>query len=121
MKKLLFLMVVGFGGTMLVKGGHVTITPDNQVRVAGYPLPLPDAVQNSPILGMIGGMMRLQAPVQAGVADPRYAVAQPARPPVPTISSVNGTYNANAPSAPAPGVGPAGIADTFNSVAKALK
>src|SRR5258708_11551213 len=53
MKKMLFLMVVGFGGAMLVKGGHVTITPDNQVRVAGYNVPLPAAVQNSPVMGMI--------------------------------------------------------------------
>ena len=34
MKKLLFLMVVGFGGTMLLKNGYVTVAPD-QVRVAG--------------------------------------------------------------------------------------
>src|ERR1700675_4463249 len=53
MKKMLFLMVVGFGGAMLVKGGHVTITPENQLRVAGYNVPLPAAVQNSPVMGMI--------------------------------------------------------------------
>ena len=58
MKKLLFLMVVGFGGTMLVKGNYVTISPDNQVRVAGWAVPLPASVQSSPVLGMVSTMLQ---------------------------------------------------------------
>ena len=72
MKKLLFLMVVGFGGTMLVKGGHVVITPNNQVLVAGYQVPLPDAVQSSPVMGAVASMLRTQV-------GPRRRPLTPAR------------------------------------------
>src|SRR5258708_3119057 len=110
MKKLLFIMLVGIGGTMLIKNGYVTIAPDNEVRVAGHPLPLPDALKNSPIMGMVTTMLMGQlpaapqaagAPQMAGApqlagAAPRPG-APPARPALPSVTSVAGTYNANAP------------------------
>ena len=88
MKKMLFLMVVGFGGAMLVKGGHVTITPENQLRVAGYNVPLPVAVQNSPVMGIITTLFMGQlapATQMTGVAGrpghgPRHRIRRQERP-----------------------------------------
>ncbi len=119
MKKMLFFMVVGFGGAMLVKGGHVVITPDNQVRVAGYTVPLPPAVQNSPVMGMVTTLFmgQLGGPVQATAAA---APGRPGYPALPNVTSTVGTYNPNAPRAAA--AGPAGGAsDQLSAVAKALR
>ena len=119
MKKMLFFMVVGFGGAMLVKGGHVVITPDNQVRIAGYTVPLPAAVQNSPIMGMVNTMFmgQLGGPAQATAAA---APGRPGFPAMPNVTSTAGTYNVNAPRAAA--VSPVtGAGDQLSSVAKALR
>jgi hypothetical protein len=118
MKKMLFLMVVGFGGAMLVKGGHVTITPDNQVRVAGYNVPLPAAVQNSPVMGMITTLFMGQlapATQMTGVAGRPGAPGIPA---MPNVTSTAGTYNGNAPRPAAP---VAGGGDQLSAVARALR
>jgi hypothetical protein len=116
MKKLLFLMVVGFGGTMLLKGGHVTITPDNQVRVAGYTVPLPEAVQNSPVMGMITTVLmgQLQTAPQTAGATSRPGTPMP--PALPNVTSAVSTYNANAASAR-----PTQGAEQFGAAAKALR
>jgi hypothetical protein len=116
MKKLLFLMVIGFGGTMLVKGGHVTITPSNQVIVAGYQIPLPESVQSSPLLGIVGSMVRLQVNPQTNAVDARYGAVQPARAALPNVTPVTNTYNANAS-----GAGSANGTDQLSAVAKALR
>jgi hypothetical protein len=115
MKKLLFVMVVGFGAAMLVKNGQVTITPDKQIQVAGYNVPLPDAVQNSPVLGMVLG--QLPAASRAGGSP-----AAPARPVLPIVNSATGSFNANAsPSASAARGGPTTGADGFSAAAKSLR
>jgi hypothetical protein len=115
MKKLLFMAVLGIGGTMFVKQ-EVSISPDSQVRVAGWTVPLPPSVQNSPVMGMVTMMARLQTTPPASPPDPRSGAAQHTRPAVPNVTSVAGTYNANAPSA---GQSPGG--DQFGAVAKALR
>jgi hypothetical protein len=112
MKKLLFLMVAGIGGTMLIRGGHITITPDNQIRVAGYTVPIPDSVQKSPVMGMVTTMMmgQLQIPAQSTGA--------PQRPALPSVTSAAGTYNPNVrPSSAASAPG----SDGLNAAAKALR
>jgi hypothetical protein len=115
MKKLLFVMVVGFGVTMLVKSGKVTVTPDNQIQVVGFALPLPTAVQQSPIMGMVTGMLPASAPPNAG------AYGQ-ARPVLPVVSSASGTFNPNISGrANAPTGGMATGADGFSAAAKALR
>jgi hypothetical protein len=108
---LLFIMVVGFGGTMLVKGNHVTISPENEVRVAGWTVPLPASVKASPILGMVGTML------QGGnlAAQPASAAVRPGPPALPNVTSTVSTYNANAPR-PAQTQG-----DPFNAANKALR
>jgi len=129
MKKLLIMMLIGLGGTALIKNGHVTITPDNQIRVAGYAVPLPEAVQNSPLMGMVTTLLLGQLPASpqtAAVASrPGAPVGAPGgapvRPVLPSITSANSTYNANAPAAHASGAGPAMTTDQFSAVAKALK
>ena len=111
MKKLLFLMVVGFGGTMLVKGNYVTISPENQVRVAGWAVPLPASVQTSPIMGMVSTML------QGNLApQPASAAARPGVPAMPNVTSAVSTYNANAPRGGQPQ-----SSDQFNAVNKALR
>ena len=116
MKKLLFLMVIGFGGAMLVKGGHVAITPNNQVVVAGYQVPLPESIQNSPVMGMVASALRAQIASQPAAADARTGLVQPARPGLPNVTSAAATYNANAP-----GGGPANASDQLSAVGKALR
>jgi len=113
MKKLLFLMVVGFGATMAVKGHYVTVTQDNQVRVAGWTVPLPSSIQSSPIMGMLGMLVNMQASPQAGSTDTRYGAARPG---LPNVTSGTSTYNANAPV-----TGPAQGSDALAAVAKALR
>ncbi len=114
MKKMLFLMVVGFGGTMLLKHGYVTITPDNQVRIAGWAVPIPPSVRASPVMGMVTTLFQGNLGPQttaASAARPGY----PVRPALPTVTSAVGTYNANAPSdGQTPG------SEQFNTVSKAL-
>jgi hypothetical protein len=123
MKKLLFIMVVGFGGTMLVRSGQVTVTPDNQVRVAGYSMPLPAVIQNSPVMGMVITALVGQTPGQQQPAG-QMAIAG-ARPgaqvphPRPSVTSTAGTYNANPPST-GPTQGQPKVNDQFSAVAKAL-
>jgi hypothetical protein len=113
MKKLLFFMLLAFGGAMFLKGGYVSVTPDNQVHVAGWIVPLPASVQNSPVMGMLTMMARMQTAPPAN-ADPRYAAAP--RPAVPVVTSAASTYNANAPA-----TGPAQGGDQFSAVSKALR
>jgi hypothetical protein len=115
MKKLLFLMVVGFGGAMVVKGGYVTINPDNQIVVAGHQVPLPESVQNSPFLGVVMSMAHLPATPQPAAADARAGAVQPSRPALPSVTSVTATYNANAPRS-----GPANGSDQLSAAAKAI-
>lgn len=115
MKKLLFVMVVGFGAAMLVKSGQVTATPDNQIRVAGYLVPLPNAVQQSPIMGTIAGMLPASA---HAVASP----AAPGRPVMPLVSSASSSFDANTSGrANAPTAGMATGAAGFSAAAKALR
>jgi len=120
MKKLLFLMIIGLGGTMLIKGGHVTIGPDNQVRIAGYAVPLPEAVQNSPIMGMVTTVLMGQLPAapQAAVATGGPGPAAPVRPMLPSVTSTNGTYSATAPASGSKQ--PTG-SDQLSAVTKALR
>jgi len=117
MKKLLFLMVLGFGGAMLVKGGHVTISSDNQVRVAGYAVPLPATVQNSPVFGMVTTLLMGQLGPTAQVTSVPARPGAPGYPAMPNVTSTAGTYNANAPHAAAP----VGGTDQLTAVAKALR
>jgi hypothetical protein len=121
MKKLLILMLAGLGGTMLIKNGHVTITPENNVRVVGYTVRLPDAVKNSPLMGLVmtGLMNQAPPPPQTAVLASRPAAA--VRPMLPSVTSAANTYSANAPTAHAPNATPTMAADQFNAVAKVLR
>jgi hypothetical protein len=115
MKKLLFMAVVGIGGFMFLKG-NVSVTPDNQVRVAGWAVPVPPDVQNSPLMAVVAMAIRLHT---TPPPDARYGAAQPgqpALPPLPTVTSATATYGANVPS-----TGPVPGADLFGSTAKALR
>jgi hypothetical protein len=114
MKKLLFLMVVGFGGTMLLKGNYVTISPDNQVRVAGWAVPLPASVQASPVMGMVSTM--LQGNLAPPPPAPASAAPRPGPPLLPNVTSAVSTYSANPPRA-----GQTQGGDQFNAVAKAIR
>jgi hypothetical protein len=102
MKKLLFLMVAGFGVAMLIEAGHVTILPDH-AHVAGYAVPLPADVQNSPVMGMVTTV--LKGPPDA---VPQQGGRPGARPVLPVVASTVSTYSANRP-------------DQFNGAAKALR
>jgi hypothetical protein len=115
MKKLLLVMVVGFGVAMLVKNGNVTVTPDNQIQVVGFAVPLPNAVQQSPIMGVVTSMLPAAAPTRAA------AGVQP-RPMMPVVTSASGAFNPNASGrANAPAAGMATGADGFSAAAKALR
>jgi hypothetical protein len=115
MKKMLLILVLGFGGAMLFKSGQVTATSDKQIQVAGYRVPMPEAVQNSAVFGMVIG----QLPEAASKAAGSHGV--PVRPAMPIVSSANGSFNANASgSATAARGGPATGADGFSAAAKAL-
>jgi len=116
MKKLLFVMVVGFGVAMLVKNGQVTVTPDKHIQVVGFSVPLPDAVQNSPVLGMVLGQLP-EVSARAGGAP-----GAPARPVLPIVNSGTGSFNANTSgSASAARGGPATGAEGFSAAARALR
>jgi hypothetical protein len=116
MKKLLFVMVVGFGAAMFVKSGQVTVTADKQIQVAGYRVPLPEAVQNSPVLGMVIDQLPLSSS-RAGASP-----GAPARPLLPVVSSASGSFNPNTlGGASAPRGGPATGADGFSAATKALR
>jgi hypothetical protein len=111
MRKLLFLAVVLFGGAMFLKS-NASITPDNQVRVASWTFPIPAAVQNSPVMGLVNTML-------LGRLDSTGPTARPggATPPsLPVVTTANGTYDANRPSTGRPQ-----SADQFNAAAKALR
>jgi hypothetical protein len=113
MKKMLFVMVVGFGAAMLVKNGQVTVSPDNQIHVAGFAVPLPNAVQQSPIMGMVASML------PASVVT---ATASGSRPSMPLVSSASGTLDGNnLGRAGAPTGGLATGASGFSAAAKALR
>jgi hypothetical protein len=116
MKKLLVFMVVGFGGAMLVKGGHVTISPSNQIMIAGFPVPLPESVQNSPVVSVIAAMVRLPSASLTTVADTRAEAAQPTRPPAPSVTSAATTYNPNTPNA-----GQANSLEQLSTVARTIR
>jgi hypothetical protein len=115
MKKLLFVMFVGFGVAMFVKSGNVTVTPDRQIQVAGYQVPLPGAVQNSLLLAMV--LDRLpEAPRPAG------SPAAPVRPAMPIVSSAYGSFNPNTAGSPsATRAGTSAGADGFSAASKALR
>jgi len=116
MKKLLFLLVVGFGGSMLIKGNYVTISPtDNQVRVAGWAVPLPASVQASPVLAMVSTMLQGNLGSPAAASAPQARPGAPVQPALPSVTSALGTYNANAPRA-----AQTSGSDQFNATAKAL-
>jgi hypothetical protein len=120
MKKLLFLMVVGFGGTMLLKNGYVTMSPDNQIRVAGWAVPIPASVQASPVMGMVSTLLQGNlGPAATTTAQARPGAQVP--PPMPTVTSTLSTYNGNAPNGNAPRAGQTQGADQYNAVAKALR
>jgi hypothetical protein len=115
MKKLLFVMVVGFGAAMLVKNGQVTVSRENQIVVAGFAVPVPDSVQQSPIMGIVASVLPHSAPPSAGPVAP-------SRPIMPVISSASGTFDANTSGrANAPAGGMATGADGFSAAAKALR
>ena len=115
MKKLLFVMVVGFGAAMLVKNGQVTVGRDNQIVVAGFAVPVPGAVQQSPIMAIVASMLPRSAPASA---DP----GAPARPVMPMVNSVSGTFDPNTSGrANAPAAGMTAGADGFSATAKALR
>jgi hypothetical protein len=116
MKKLLFMALIGIGGAVFLKGGYLTVTPDNQVHVASWTVPLPADVQNSPILGMVATMAGLRTASQPNIGDPRYGATQPARPALPNVTSATSIYNPNPPAA-----APTQVTDQFNAVAKALR
>jgi len=115
MKKLLFMAALVIGGSMVLKGGYVKVTPDNQVRVAGWTVPLPASVQSSPIMGAVAMMINAQAAPQANASDQRSAAAQYVRPSVPNVTSGTTTYSANAPANGQQG------ADQFGAATKALR
>jgi hypothetical protein len=115
MKKLLFMAAIVIGGSMVVRGGYVKVTPDNQVRVAGWTVPLPASVQSSPIMGMVALLINQAAP-QANAGDQRSAAAQYVRPPLPNVTSATSAYSANAP-----GNGQMQGGDQFGAASKALR
>ena len=119
MKKLLLVMVIGFGAAMLVKNGQVTVSPDRQIMVVGYPVPLPDAVQNSPVLAMMLGQLP-NAPSRAGGSP--AAAAPAARPALPIVNSANGSFDPNMSGGLSSSrSGPATGAEGFSAAAKALR
>jgi hypothetical protein len=120
MKKLLFLMVVGFGGAMLVKGGHVTITPENQVKVANYTLPIPAAVQNSPVFGMVTTLFMGQLGPTAEATAAPGRTGTPGVPSMSNVSAAAGSYNSSGGRTGAPAA-PSAASDQLTAVAKALR
>jgi len=116
MKKLLFLMVTGFGAIMFVKGGHITLTPERQLIVAGMNVPLPEVVQNSPIMTLVTTMMTGQL---QGLPHPAAAAPKPGAPVPPALPSVTSSVNTYNPNAPA--AGHANGADPLNAAATALR
>jgi hypothetical protein len=116
MKKLLFVLLVGFGAAMMVKNGQVTVTPDRQVMVAGYHVPLPEAVQNSPVFGMVTEQLPQASSRAAG------SPVAPARPALPIVSSASGSFDANASgNASGQHAGPVTGAAGFSAAAKVLR
>ena len=129
MKKLLFLVMVGIGGSMLVKGNHVALTPEGEVRVLAWTFPLPAGVKSSPLMGMVALFAQPQAisapaaPSPVGIAQARPGAAPVAAPPaLPVVTSAARTYNPNPQPNPNPSAsGPANMADQFSAVSKALR
>jgi hypothetical protein len=123
MKKMLFMAVLVIGGGSFLKS-HMVVTPNGQIFISGWAVPVPPAVQNSPIMGL-ATMLAGITTSQTGVPDPRYGTAQPVRPAMPNVTSANGTYNANTPAANglggAPGGAPGGASDQLSAVARALR
>lgn len=114
MKKLLVVMVVAFGAAMLAENGQITVSRDNQIVVAGFAVPVPDAVQQSPIVGIVASVLPHSAPASAGPGVPP-------RPIMPVVISASGTFDANTSDrANAPAGGMASGADGFSAAAKAL-
>ena len=114
MKKLLFFAVLGFG--IIALKDKVSVTPDNQVRVAGWTVPMPASVQNSPVMGMVSMMIRMQTAPQANAGGTRHGAGQPGWPAVPNVTSATNTLNGNASS-----TAPLQAADQFSAVSKALR
>jgi hypothetical protein len=109
MLKLLFIAVVLLGCAVVLKG-NVSFTADNQVQVASWTIPIPQAVQNSPVLGLVKAVLTVHSEQAAASAGP------PPPPPLPTVTTVNGTYGGTRPAS-----GPAQPAAQFDTVAKAIR
>jgi hypothetical protein len=112
MLKLLFIAVILLGCAVVLKG-NVNFTADNQVHVASWTIPIPPAVQNSPVLGFVKAILTVhsgQADASAGQGGP------PPPPPLPTVTTINGTYGEIRPPS-----GPPQPAAQFDAVAKAIR
>src|SRR6185312_11058183 len=94
MKKMLFMAVLVIGGGAFMKN-NLHVSPDGQVRLAGWLVPIPPSVQNSPVMGMITMMAQMQAAPHGGpqgaapqaAIDPRTGAPQAVRPAVPNVTS----------------------------------
>ena len=115
MKKLLVVMLVGFGAAMLVKHGQVAVTPDNQIQVVGFAVPLPNAVQQSPLMGIVASLLPSSSAPAASAGN-----SAPQRPMMPAVSSAWSTYNPNARSDASAGGATEG-ADALSAAAKAIR
>jgi len=111
MRKLLFFLVLMFGGAFLLKG-NVSITSDSQLRVASWTFPIPAAIQNSPVMGYVNTVL-------LGRLGPNEASARPGTPtppPLPMVNTPTGTFNANQPNTGRPQG-----TDPFDDATKALR
>jgi hypothetical protein len=114
MKKMLIMAVIVIGGGTFLKH-NLVVTPNGQVTVAGWNVPVPAAVQSSPLYSMVMMVASMQAAGQPAAGDPRHGAGQPARPAMPNVTSAASTYNPN-PQPAASG----GTSDQFNAVTRAL-
>jgi hypothetical protein len=114
MKKMLIMAVIVIGGGVFLKH-NLVVTPNGQVTVAGWDVPVPAAVQSSPLYSMVMMLASMQAAGQPAAGDSRHA-GQPERPAVPNVTSAVGTYNSN----PQP-VASGGSSDQFSAVARTLR
>jgi hypothetical protein len=115
MKKMLIMAVLVAGGGMFLKN-YLVITPNGQVTVAGWNVPVPAAVKSSPLYSTVLMVAGMQASGQPAGGDPRHGAAQPSRPAMPNVTSAVGTYTSNPPSAAA-----TGPSDQFSAVARAVR
>jgi len=114
MKKMLIMAVIVIGGGTFLKH-NLVVTPNGQVTVAGWNVPVPAAVQSSPLYSMVMMVASMQAAGQPAAGDQRHGEGQPARPTMPNVTSAVGTYNPN-PQPAASG----NTSDQFSAVARSL-